>query len=43
MTWLGRAAWFAAGVSIGAWIYPASEFVTQAVLGHSPLNPKEIR
>lgn len=41
MKWLGRAAWFAAGLGIGSWVYPFSEFVTQAVLGHSPLDPKE--
>ncbi len=32
----------AVGISFGAWIYPVSEFVTQAVLGHSPLNPKDL-
>lgn len=32
----------AVGVAIGAWIYPLSEFITQAVLGHSPLNPKDL-
>ncbi len=31
----------AVGLTVGSWIYPVSEFVTQAVLGHSPLNPKE--
>lgn len=37
--WLGRAVWFTAGLGVGSWIYPFREFVTQAVLGHSPLNP----
>lgn len=32
----------AVGVTFGAWVYPLSEFITQAVLGHSPLNPKEL-
>ncbi len=41
MRWLERAAWVAVGLTVGSWIYPACEFVTQAVLGHSPLNPKE--
>lgn len=41
MTWLERAAWLAVGVALGAPIYPISEFITQAVLGRSPLDPKE--
>jgi hypothetical protein len=32
----------AVGVTVGAWVYPLSEFITQAVLGHSPLDPKEL-
>ena len=32
----------AVGVTVGSWVYPLSEFITQAVLGHSPLDPKEI-
>lgn len=39
--WLERLGWLAAGIAVGAPIYPISEFITQAVLGHSPLNPKE--
>lgn len=41
MRWLERFSWLAAGLALGAPIYPLSEWVTQAVLGHSPLNPKE--
>lgn len=41
MRWIERLVWVAVGVSVGAWIYPLSEFITQAVLGHSPLDPKE--
>lgn len=32
----------AVGLTVGSWIYPLSEFITQAVLGHSPLNPKDL-
>lgn len=31
----------AVGIGIGSWITPVCELITQAVLGHSPLNPKE--
>lgn len=41
MRWLERACWLAVGLGIGSWTAVACEFVTQAVLGHSPLNPKE--
>lgn len=41
MTWLERLAWMAAGAALAAPVYPLAEFITQAVLGHSPLNPKE--
>lgn len=37
-----RLVWVAVGICVGAWISPVSEFITQAVLGHSPLNPKEL-
>lgn len=43
MRWLERLSWLAAGIAIGAPIYPISEFITQAVLGRSPLDPKETR
>lgn len=43
MSWLERLVWVAVGLTVGSWIYPACEFVTQTVLGHSPLNPKENR
>jgi hypothetical protein len=39
--WIERLSWLAAGVALGAPVYPIAEFITQAVLGHSPLNPKE--
>jgi hypothetical protein len=41
VSWLERLAWMSVGVALGAPVYPISEFITQAVLGHSPLNPKE--
>lgn len=43
MRWLERAAWFAFGAAVAAPVYPIFEFLTQAVLGHSPLNPQEKR
>jgi hypothetical protein len=40
--WLERLSWFALGAAIAAPVYPISQFITQAALGHSPLDPKEI-
>jgi hypothetical protein len=42
MNWIERLAWMSLGAALAAPVYPISEFITQAVLGHSPLNPKEL-
>lgn len=43
MRWLGYLVAFTVGLGIGSWVTPVCELVTQAVLGHSPLNPKEFQ